>query len=74
MLVKSNLKPVDYTPRDVVRIVNPKQYLLYIKNNVYPIDIYTSIDEKTNNAIIVMIFLKRDTSEVYKKWCDYILD
>ncbi|MBR2401553.1 MAG: hypothetical protein IKB01_02125 [Lachnospiraceae bacterium] len=74
MKVKTNLTPRDYYVNEVVRIKNPKQYLLYIKNGVYPIDIYSSIDEKTNNAIIVMIFLKADTLEIYQKWCDYELN
>ena len=66
-------KARDYLAKEVVRIINPKQYLLYIKNNVYPIDMYASIDDKTNNIILAMIFLKKDTSEVYKKWCNYDL-
>ena len=74
MKVKTNLSPRDYSLKEVVRIVNPKQTLLYIKNNVYPIDIYASIDEKTGNNILVMIFLKEDTTEVYKKWCNYDLE
>ena len=38
-MVETNLKKSrDYSPNEVVRIVNPKQQLLYIKNNVYPID------------------------------------
>lgn len=74
MKIKSNIKPRDYSPNEVVRIVNPKQYLLYIKNNVYPIDVFTSIDEKTNKAILAMVFLREETTEVYKKWCNYDLD
>lgn len=73
-MVKTNLKPRDYMPHEVIRIVNPKQYLLYIKNNVYPIDMCASIDENTNNIILAMIFLKYDTTEVYKKWCNYELN
>lgn len=73
-MVKTNLKPRDYIPHEVIRIVNPKQYLLYIKNNVYPIDMCASIDEHTNNIILAMIFLKSDTTEVYKKWCNYELN
>lgn len=73
-MVKTNLKPRDYMPHEVIRIVNPKQYLLYIKNNVYPIDMCASIDENTNNIILAMIFLKSDTTEVYKKWCNYELN
>lgn len=74
MKIKTNLNPRDYTPKDVVRIVNPKQYLLYIKNNVYPIDMYASIDDKSNNIILAMIFLKEETKEVYQKWCNYDLE
>ena len=73
-MVTTNLKKVrDYLPHEVIRIVNPKQYLLYIKNNVYPIDIYASIDDKTDKAILAMVFLKEDTNEIYKKWCNYEL-
>lgn len=74
MQVKTNLKPKDYTSKEVVRIVNPKQYLLYIKNGIYPIDLYTSVDDKSSNSILVMIFLKEDTTEVYQKWCNYDLE
>lgn len=74
MKVETNLKSMDYLLKDVVRIVNPKQQLLYIKNQVYPIDIYTSIDDKTGNSLIVMIFLKKDTLEVYQKWCNHELE
>nr|DAP28267.1 MAG TPA: hypothetical protein [Bacteriophage sp.] len=74
-MVETNLKNArDYLPHEVVRIVNMKQALLYIKSGIYPIDIYTSIDDKTNNAILAMVFLKKDTSEVYKKWCNYELN
>lgn len=74
-MIKTNLKNVrDYLPHEVVRIVNPKQYILYIKNGVFPIDVYPSIDEKTNKDILAMVFLKENTSEVYKKWCNYELE
>lgn len=74
MKVKTNLKPRDYFANEVVRIVNIKQQILYTKNNVYPIDMYTSIDVETNNPVLVMIYLKNDTTEVYKKWRNYELD
>ena len=73
-MIETKLNNVrNYSPHEVVKIVNPKQYLLYVKNEIYPIDIYTSIDKKTNNAILAMVFLKEDTLEVYKKWCNYDL-
>lgn len=74
-LIETHLKSRNYTQNEVCRIVNPKQQLLYLKNQIYPIDIYTSIDIKDiNKSVIVMIFLKSETSEVYKKWCNYELD
>jgi len=69
MKVPSNLKPRDYFPTEVCRIVNPKQYLLYIKNGLYPLDIYTSVDEKTGNDIIVMIFYRETSYPLYQAWC-----
>lgn len=73
-MVETNLKKArDYLPHEVVRIVNPKQYLLYVKSGVYPIDVYASIDDKTDKAILAMVFLKEDTTDVYKKWCNYEL-
>lgn len=74
MKIQTNLKPRDYNLNEIIRIINPKQCLLYIKSGVYPIDMYTSVDERTNNAVLVMIFLKEETTEVYKKWCNYELD
>ena len=74
-MVQTNLgKARDYLPHEVVRIVNMKQCLLYVKSGVYPIDIYESIDLETDNAILAMVFLKSDTTEVYKKWCNYELE
>ena len=72
MKIRTNLNPKDYLLKDVVRIVNPKQQLLYIKNRVYPIDIYTSIDNKTENNIVVMIFLKSNNS-IIKKWAKLLI-
>lgn len=73
-MVRTNLKPRDYAVKDAVRIVNQKQCLYYIKNNVYPVDMYASIDEKTDKPILVMVFLREETAEVYKKWCNYELN
>ncbi len=73
MEVKTNLSPVNYHIQNVCRIVNPKQAKLYIKNKVYPIDLYTSLDNQGND-IIVYIFKKEDTQEVYKLWLSHKLN
>ena len=72
--IETHLKPRNYLENEVSRIINPKQCMLYIKNKVYPIDVYTSIDSKTGNDIVVMIFLKDESYPLYQKWCDHELE
>jgi hypothetical protein len=72
MEIKTNLSPRNYTEKEVCRIINPLQAKMYIKNRVFPIDVYTSFDSKGND-IIVYIFLRKDTQEVYNKWLNYDL-
>ena len=74
MKIASHLHPRDYSVGEVCRILNPKQQKLYIKNHVYPIDIYTSIDPKNGEDIIVMIFSKEESAAVYMKWLNYELE
>lgn len=73
MIIKSNLGDFSYDSRDVVRIFNPKQRDLYLMNGIMPKDIYTSIDDKNDEKILVYIFLKEDTREAYNKWRNYEL-
>ena len=73
MIVKSNLGNHSYDTKDVVRIKNPKQRDLYLMNGIIPQDIYTSVDEKTEEKILIYIFNKSDTREAYEKWCNYEL-
>ena len=62
-----------YAIQDVVRILNPKQQLLYIKSGLYPLDLYVSIDDKTNKDVLVMLFSKKESYPLYQKWCDHEL-
>lgn len=73
MIIKSNIGNFTYNSNDVVRIKNPKQRDLYLIHGVMPKDIYTSIDDKTDEKILVYIFLKEDTREIYEKWKNYEL-
>lgn len=73
MLIKSNLGDFLYNNKDVVRIFNPKQRDLYLMNGIMPKDIYVSIDNKTDEKILVYIFSKEETQEAYKKWRSYEL-
>lgn len=74
MKIRTNLKARDYHVGEICRIINPKQQKLYIKNHLYPIDIYTSIDFDTGEDMLVMIFLKEETKEAYKAWKNYELE
>ena len=67
MIIKSNLKPRDYTEKEAVRIYNRDQQTFYIDSNVYPVDVYTSYSPKCERKIIIMTFIREDTKEVYKK-------
>lgn len=71
MIIKSNLQNIQYTEKEVVRIYNREQQTFYIDSNVYPIDVYASYAPKNNRKIIVMIFNKSDTKEVYQKWLNH---
>lgn len=74
MIIQTNLKSRNYTQNEVVRICNVKQQIFYLNNQVYPIDIYTSYDDKNDRKIIVMIFEKDKTKELYQKWLNYDVD
>ena len=74
MLVCSNLSPITYRTNEVIRVVNDKQFKLYIKNGAYPVDIYASIDEKSGKDIVVYVFKRTDTVELYKQWLNYELE
>lgn len=62
-----------YSLHDVVRIVNPKQQKLYIKHNAYPVDMYVSKDLYSDDEILVMLFNKEETRELYVKWTNHEL-
>lgn len=74
MIIKTNISSRDYKQNEVVRICNVKQQIFYLGSGVYPIDIYTSYDDKNERKIIVMIFEKDKTKELYQKWLNYEVD
>jgi hypothetical protein len=72
-IIQPNLRYRPYTINEIVRIVNPKQRDLYIKHKAFPIDMYPSVD-KEGNDVIVYIFLREETYELYQKWLDHTLE
>ena len=72
----SNISGKQYLLKDVVRVVDPKQMRLYVKNEVYPIDMYTttdiSIDENTGEELtkdkLIMVFSREESKPLYILW------
>jgi hypothetical protein len=46
----------------ICRILNPKQYGLYIKHNVTPLDIFW------NDGKVCFVFDKQETQDLYEQW------
>ena len=68
---RSRLTGRHYNPfdPDVVRIVNILQATAYMNNDVLPIDIYVSKDRQSDKNILVFLFSREETKEVYDLWC-----
>ena len=71
--IETHLHPRNYMRNEVYRIINPKQIRLYIKNNVYPIDMYSSFDDKGND-VTVYVFLREETKDLYQAWLAHELE
>ena len=71
---KLNGKP--YYLKDVARVEDQKQQKLYIKHDVYPVDMYTttdiSIDENTGEELtkdkLIMVFSIEESKPLYILW------
>ncbi|MDO5399138.1 MAG: hypothetical protein Q4G33_14570 [bacterium] len=70
----SNTTGQRYDSDDAIRIVNLKQSIWYLKNNVKLYDVYPSKDLKTNQDIVIFIFSKKASKDAYDKWCRYETD
>lgn len=62
-----------YSPSDVVRIVNFRQAAAYIKNGAQLLDIYASKDFKKDELLLVYIFNRKETTQLYDLWCKHEL-
>lgn len=64
----SSLTGKYYDEKDAIRIVNTKQAAFYWKNGVKPISVYPGDDLKTGELILVFVFSKSKTKDLYKEW------
>lgn len=68
---KTSGKP--YSLKDIIPIRDPKQQKLYIKHEVYPIDMYTSTDTVTGEDKLVMLFSRTESKPLYVLWQNHEL-
>lgn len=54
--------------RKCVRVINPSQMAFYLKGDIVPKDIYVSKNFTTGKDIIVMVFDRDETAQLYKAW------
>ena len=67
-------KKYDYFSKDIIRIVNLMQAMAYISNGAEVIDIYTSKDLKTEKPILIFVFNREATKQLYDAWCKHELE
>ena len=72
--IKGKFSNKEYYAKDAIRILDPKQAALQWNNHVEPLDIYPSRDYKTNKALIVFVFKRDETKEVFDLWCKHELE
>ncbi len=72
-LVTSDVTGKTYDPSKCVRILNSLQACKYMKHQCLPLDMYPSIDFKTGQDVIVYIFDREESKELYSAWCDHTL-
>ena len=57
-----------------VKILNIQQACSYMDNDVFPVDIKVSIDQRSGKKCLVFYFDREESKSVYDKWCNYELN
>lgn len=65
----SSLRKIEFDEHDAIRIINPKQAAFYWNKGLEPISIYPSNDHKTGEPLLVFLFQKSRTKELFDEWC-----
>lgn len=71
--VYSNTTGKTYNIKDTVRILNCQQVAAYMCNGAEPLDIYASRHYETGNPVLVFLFDRNATKDLYDKWCKHEL-
>lgn len=67
-LVYSRIFNATYDTGKSVRVVNPSQMQFYLENDALPKDIYITKNFKTNRDMVVMVFDRDETADLYRLW------
>lgn len=67
-------KKYNYFGDEIVRIGNIYQSMAYISNGAELIDIYTSKNRITGDPILIFVFNRNSTKQLYDLWCKHELD
>lgn len=67
-IIKSALTGKTYKLSQVARIINIFQSTFYCANGIMPVDIYVSKDYATGKPLLVFLFDKLETKELYAQW------
>lgn len=67
--IHSDITGKEYSPHQAVRIINPQQAIAYIYNGQELLDMYPSVDFKTGKPLLVYIFDRNGSQDVYDAWC-----
>ena len=67
-MIKSNYRK-EYAPGDLIKIVNSTQAAFYWLNGLAPLDSYPSRDFKTKKPVMVFVFRRNETKELFDLWC-----
>lgn len=58
-----------YNVFSTIKILNIYQAIFYIEQDIYPVDIKISIDNKLNRKRLVFYFIREETKEAFDIWC-----
>ena len=63
-----------YDKTEIIRIIGHNQIAAYWLNGVIPLEIYPDKDHKTGKPILIGVFKKEDTKDVFDKWVKHELN
>lgn len=66
---KSKITGREYDVFQSIRILNITQAIFYLENKIELQDLIISQDRKTNKSVLVFVFLRDDTKEIFDTWC-----